>query len=321
LVLKVAVLGARQKRQGTGPWIARAFEQADCRVTAVIGTAAETVAQARADLLRRFGIDCGGYLSLDQLLKSQQVDILAICSPPHAHRENLQAALSAGLHVFCEKPLWWTSETGSDLSALEQDVRSLCEAFVDRRRYLGLNTQWPCTLRYFWNLHPEIEGLPISSVKMRLSPVSQGPIMVVDSAPHILSLLQALLGVGTVHAVSWLPILASEQSERGDRTLGFVYRHGGGECDVELILRRCQKQPRPAWYSINGRRAERKVAMPAYTMEFVDGDRQVAVEDPLMLRVFDFVRCVQSQKETKCDGIVSEMVALAKLVRSVTDGQ
>jgi hypothetical protein len=323
LVLRVAVVGARQKRQGTGPWIAKAFQAANCRVTGIIGTRSDTVEEARIGLSRRFGIDCEGFLSLGELLKKQTIDVLAICSPAHFHREHLQQAAHAGLHVFCEKPLWWTESITADLTELEKQVRSLCQAFEARQRVLDLNTQWPCTLRYFWALYPEIKGMPVKSLKMRLSPVSQGPIMVVDSAPHILSLLQALLGVGTVHSVALHPVPASEfgLGDTEDKSLKFIYRHEGGECDAELILRRCPEQPRPAWYTINGRKAEREIQMPAYTMDFVGGDRRVAADDPLLLRVFDFVRCVQSQGKTNSDAIVSEMVALARLVRSLPDAE
>ncbi|MDF1661569.1 MAG: Gfo/Idh/MocA family oxidoreductase [Planctomycetota bacterium] len=320
-MLRIAIVGARQKRQGTGPWIANAFKKAGCHVVAVLGTQPETANQAKDELHRRFGIDCEAYVSLSQLIAEQEVDVLAICSPARFHREHLQAALEANLHVFCEKPLWYDPPMLKDSSGLEAEVKTLCEGFLERNRLLELNTQWPCTLGYFWALYPELKGIPTQSLKMRLSPVSQGPIMVVDSAPHILSLLQALLGVGTVHAVSMEPLPVTEKSEGDaeDRSLKFIYRHGGGESDVELILRRCLEQPRPAWYSINGRKIRREVTLPAYTIEFVSETGRVKAEDPLLLRVFEFVQAIQSQQVTNCDAIVSDMVALAKLARAVQD--
>lgn len=321
LVLRIAVVGARQKRQGTGAWIANAFKQADCQVVAVLGTKTETAKQASDELRRRFGIDCRAYSNLHMMLAEQEVDVLAICSPARFHREHLQAALEANLHVFCEKPLWYGPAMLEDVTSLENEVKTLCEAFLAQNRLLQLNTQWPCTLRYFWALYPELKEIPTQSLKMRLSPVSQGPIMVVDSAPHILSLLQALLGVGTVHAVSIerLPVGEKSEGDAEDRSLKFIYRHGGGESDVELILRRCLEQPRPAWYSINGRKIEREVTLPAYTIDFVSENSRVKAEDPLLLRVFEFVQTIQSQQVTKCDAIVSDMVALAKLARAVQD--
>ncbi len=49
---------------------------------------------------RRFsGIDC--YLPLIQ----SDVDVVLLCEPPHFRPRSLQAALKAGKHVFCEKPV------------------------------------------------------------------------------------------------------------------------------------------------------------------------------------------------------------------------
>jgi len=39
------------------------------------------------------------------LVNSAQVDIVSICTPPHLHKEMAIAALRAGKHVICEKPM------------------------------------------------------------------------------------------------------------------------------------------------------------------------------------------------------------------------
>ena len=43
--------------------------------------------------------------TLDALLADGGVDLIDICSPPHAHAAAIEAALAAGKHVLCEKPL------------------------------------------------------------------------------------------------------------------------------------------------------------------------------------------------------------------------
>ncbi len=43
--------------------------------------------------------------SLASLLADAEVDLVDICSPPHAHAAAIDAALAAGKHVLCEKPL------------------------------------------------------------------------------------------------------------------------------------------------------------------------------------------------------------------------
>lgn len=47
---------------------------------------------------------------LDALLGTEGVDIIALATPPATHAEMAVAALRAGKHVFCEKPLATTTE-------------------------------------------------------------------------------------------------------------------------------------------------------------------------------------------------------------------
>ena len=45
------------------------------------------------------------YESLDELLADDNIDLIDICLPPHLHVQAACAALRAGKHVLCEKPL------------------------------------------------------------------------------------------------------------------------------------------------------------------------------------------------------------------------
>lgn len=45
------------------------------------------------------------YETVEQLAADPEIDVVDICLPPHAHEEAALAALAAGKHVFCEKPL------------------------------------------------------------------------------------------------------------------------------------------------------------------------------------------------------------------------
>jgi predicted dehydrogenase len=54
---------------------------------------AETLGEGRA------------YTSLDELLESEQVEVLHVCTPNHLHVGGALAALERGVHVVCEKPL------------------------------------------------------------------------------------------------------------------------------------------------------------------------------------------------------------------------
>ena len=50
-----------------------------------------------------------------RLLDRRDIDAIAVCSPDFLHREHAVAALDAGKHVFCEKPLAITIEDCDDI--------------------------------------------------------------------------------------------------------------------------------------------------------------------------------------------------------------
>ena len=101
---RVLIIGARQRRQGIGHYVAREFNAAGCEVCAVVGTSDPTAAEAR-DALRAFGIVATPYSDLREALDQQRPDIVAICSPYVVHREHLLLTADARAHCLCEKPL------------------------------------------------------------------------------------------------------------------------------------------------------------------------------------------------------------------------
>ena len=70
----------------------------DC--VALADASAERARQAAASL--GFERSCGDWR---ELVSDPQVDVVDICTPNHLHAEMALAALAAGKHVYCEKPL------------------------------------------------------------------------------------------------------------------------------------------------------------------------------------------------------------------------
>ncbi|MBY8876339.1 Gfo/Idh/MocA family protein [Actinacidiphila acidipaludis] len=73
------------------------------RITAV----ADADTGRAESLAARHGAAAGD--GLDALLAHQDVDVVALATPPHTHAELTIRALRAGRHVFCEKPLAMTA--------------------------------------------------------------------------------------------------------------------------------------------------------------------------------------------------------------------
>jgi predicted dehydrogenase len=274
LTLRVGVIGARRVRQGLGPFVARHLAELGARVPCFLASRAESVPETERALSAR------GYTDLRRMLADEKLDALAILSPSETHERYLHAALEAGLHALCEKPLLWGG-TGlaARASALERGFRAAG---------LGLREccQWPYTLPAYRALHPEADAGPVRSFAMRLSPASFEPrAMLADSLPHPLSLLQALVpGPARIAGIRF------ESPARGSLRLAFEW-HGAAAAPVavEIALETKERPPREAAVAVNGRRAERRIRPADYALFFADGAREVPVPDPLRALLADFV--------------------------------
>lgn len=304
----IAVIGARRKRQGTGGHIAAAFTRQGCRVRAIIGTGRDSVAQALAEL-RRQGIEASGYLRSDELFANEEIGLLVIATPPEHHLEYIEQGLRNGCHVFCEKPLW-APIPDLPASAASGKAAGLLRRFEQLGLHLCINAQWPHTLPVFRKLHPKVSLAPqdVKSFAMDLCPESFGVAMITDAAPHLLSMLFALLGHGELNRCR--VTLDGHKAE-----IEFEYRHKNGETRVVSRLTRQSGQPKPAAYSINGCRIERHVEMDNYALSFSAGDNRLPAPDPLELSVAQCLSAIRNQSRHD-DEIPSGIGNLHRLVEA-----
>jgi predicted dehydrogenase len=99
----------------------------------VVGTG--FIGAVHVDALRRLGVEVTGvvgssperaqakrlapaYESYDALLADERVDVVHLTTPNHLHYPQVKAALEAGKHVVCEKPLALTATETQELLAL-----------------------------------------------------------------------------------------------------------------------------------------------------------------------------------------------------------
>ena len=79
-------------------------------------------------------IDLSGvqtYETLDQMLADPDLDMIDLCLPPNLHADAAVAALQAGKHVFCEKPIALTVEECQRMTqAAEQSGKQLLVGHV-----------------------------------------------------------------------------------------------------------------------------------------------------------------------------------------------
>ena len=98
--------------------------------TGVVGTG--FIGAVHVDALRRLGVEVAGvvgssperatakrlapvYASYEALLDDDRVDVVHLTTPNHLHYRHVLAALDAGKHVVCEKPLALTAAESAEL--------------------------------------------------------------------------------------------------------------------------------------------------------------------------------------------------------------
>lgn len=107
--IKVGVVGTGF----IGPAHIEALRRLGIEVAGLVGSSPERAA-AKAEELRLDKV----YESFDALIADPQINVVHITSPNHLHYPQAKAALEAGKHVVCEKPLAMHPEQSAELVAL-----------------------------------------------------------------------------------------------------------------------------------------------------------------------------------------------------------
>jgi UDP-N-acetyl-2-amino-2-deoxyglucuronate dehydrogenase len=104
-------------------------------ITAMSGGTLHAVYDRREESARKFAAEFGAkpFWNLADFLADSQLDIVTICTPSGAHLEPSLAALNAGKHVICEKPLEVTLERIDVLIAAAKANGKTLAAVLNRR--------------------------------------------------------------------------------------------------------------------------------------------------------------------------------------------
>lgn len=152
---------------------------------------AEVVDERREYVAEKFGIP-GRYRTAEEMLESEQLDVVSICTPPNTHREIFVAAANRGCHVYCEKPV--------AMSAAEAE--SMAEAARDN----GILTQVGYGHHYYYNAQIVLDLVENDVLKdvttfdarfylnheetdWRDDPAVSGGGILTDVGPHIIDML------------------------------------------------------------------------------------------------------------------------------------
>jgi predicted dehydrogenase len=252
--LRVAVAGA----SGIGKHHAKWFALEGCEVAAFLGSNLETAEHALNTLRDSFGIEAHPYTDIHAMLAQERLDALSVCTPHHLHYRHAMAALEAGLHVLCEKPIVW--DAAKPDSQLLQEAQEIVEKARAAGRVLAINTQYMAALRPYQEVYRRRWGdvLPLKSLYFEMeskggrSGPNQYEEIWVDLASHPLSLLLALMPGG---AVVWESLECSIALSHV--TCRFLARdRQDNECQAIILLRNVTEGTPARRFGVNGRIVE-----------------------------------------------------------------
>jgi predicted dehydrogenase len=112
------LLGKRSGIIGLG-FIGEVHARAVRAAGGMLAAVADVTPEASEATAERLGAAWGAP-SAEDLIASPDVDVVHICTPNHLHGPIARAALAAGKHVICEKPLATTTEDARELTELAQ---------------------------------------------------------------------------------------------------------------------------------------------------------------------------------------------------------
>jgi predicted dehydrogenase len=96
---------------------ARAARSAGASLIGVAASSQSGAARARAATGAAIAFG-----SVDELIADERVDVVHICSPNNTHAEYARAALAAGKHVICEKPLATSVDDAEELATFARSA-------------------------------------------------------------------------------------------------------------------------------------------------------------------------------------------------------
>ena len=152
----------------------------------------QAVAEARAE-----EYEAKAYCDYEQLLRSEELDAVSICTPPPSHREITERAAARGLHVLCEKPLAMSVEEGHAMVAAAKHANVyLLTAFCNRfYTPIAKAKEWidAGKLGPLHHLRLRFAGVELMAGTWLGDPARGGGILW-ESGPHYVDLFRYLVG-------------------------------------------------------------------------------------------------------------------------------
>ena len=299
--MRAAVIGA----SGIGKHHAKWLKQEGCDVIAFAGSSEGSVGTTQELLQEMIGFTGRGYWEVQNLLDTEQPDIISVCSPMPLHYEHTLAALRAGAHVMCEKPLAY--DEGKKIDTLLAEGRELVEAAEGAGRVLAINTQYVAGADPYLELTGRSRKQRPERFHMRMDSRGGGeareyePIWI-DLASHPISVMQALLGPGSV---DWGTVRCSLQRTRVQARFDYL-PESGGRCACHLATGTVRApKPMTRAFGLDGDIVEyegRNDEHGVYAAYLTREEREVKAQDFVHTSLQRFVAAARGEGDCLADG-------------------
>jgi len=303
-IMRTAIIGAGRNRNGIGQYIGKYFQKNGASVISVLGTTKKS-AQKAASALTRYGINATFYTDFNTMAKKERPDAVVIASSAPSHLKYLLQCIEMGVHMFCEKPFIQQDTNDMDISLLLENIFEKAES---KNLKIAMNSQWPFSLPFYEAICGPVDNQKANTFFIRLSPMVSGKEMILDSVPHVLSILYHALGDGQIDNLNI-------KTDKGTMKIKFHYIFSTGHCKVLVELVRTVHQPRDFSYGFNNKIVHRVLDLNNYDISFTYSDRILKISDPLELSVQDFISAVRDNREPRIgkSHIVNNIFLLKKI--------
>ena len=138
--------------------------------------------------------------NFDDVLNNPEIDIVDICTPNTCHYAQAKAALNAGKHVFCEKPLAVTSQEAEELADIAKKNGLVTGLNFQNRYWAGVIKAKELIASIGEIITFRAAFLHSSSLDKdkpyawRYAPVSEGGGVINDLGSHVFDILYYLIG-------------------------------------------------------------------------------------------------------------------------------
>lgn len=132
-ILRGATYGLRSGIIGAG-FIGEVHARAVRQAGGILSVVADSSPESHGHVAARMGASWAT-TSPEELIASDDVDVVHICTPNHTHARLARAVIAAGKHVVCEKPLATTVEDAAALVELAAAAGVVCAVPFAYRYY------------------------------------------------------------------------------------------------------------------------------------------------------------------------------------------